>query len=258
MLVKSNGCEIYYVESGTGAPLVLVHGYPLDHSIWEPVLPYLGQGVRAITPDLRGFGRSGTPQGTATIGQMADDLAGLLEALGITQAAIAGHSMGGYVALAFAHAYPQRLTGLALINSQAGADTTEGKQTRIALAERVRTEGPQAVAQAFVPKLSTDARVQASLTEIVMRTPPAGLIAGLQAMAARPDASPWLAEIDVPCLVISGSADQVIPRPVVVGLVNQLKNCRWEEISSAGHMPMMEAPQAVGEAIRQWLIASPG
>src|SRR5574338_1330215 len=115
--VNVNGVELAYGRSGKGAPLLLIHGYPLDHSIWDRVGPLLAESFDVITPDLRGLGESASTEKAYGMEALAGDLAGILDHLGIDKAAVAGHSMGGYVALAFLRAFPARVGGLGLVSS---------------------------------------------------------------------------------------------------------------------------------------------
>ena len=127
---KINNIELAYTRQGKGGPLVLLHGYPLDHHLWDEVVPLLEDTFDLIIPDLRGFGESTTVDTPYTMEDFASDLAGLLDQLGIQRAAIAGHSMGGYVALAFARLYPERVSGLGLVSSQVLADPPDRKEGR--------------------------------------------------------------------------------------------------------------------------------
>ena len=121
--IKVNGIELAYERRGRGTPLVLIHGYPLDHSIWTEVASQLENDFDLILPDVRGFGESTTVDAPYSLTDISSDLAALLDSLGVGSTALAGHSMGGYVALAFAKLFPKRVSGLALISSQAAADT---------------------------------------------------------------------------------------------------------------------------------------
>ena len=125
-----NGIRLTYERRGTGTPMVLLHGFPLDHQIWEDVVPLLADSFELIIPDLRGFGGSSTVDSFYAMEDFAADIAALLDQLEIQKAAIVGHSMGGYVALAFARLYPERVTGLGLISSQVLADAPDRKEGR--------------------------------------------------------------------------------------------------------------------------------
>ncbi|MCI0551523.1 MAG: alpha/beta hydrolase, partial [Anaerolineae bacterium] len=111
--------NLAYTHRGKGTPLVLLHGFPLDSSIWNEVASLLEDSFELIIPDLRGFGESSTMEYPTTMDDYASDIADMLDYFRIQKAAIAGHSMGGYVALAFARLYPERVSGLALVSSQA-------------------------------------------------------------------------------------------------------------------------------------------
>jgi pimeloyl-ACP methyl ester carboxylesterase len=122
--------ELYYEEFGQGVPVILLHGFPLNHTIWMPVVERLQSHVRVITPDLRGHGKSPATDGDYSMRLMAEDIHALMNRLDIPKAVLVGHSMAGYASLAFARAYPGRLAGLAMVASQAEADTPEKRQAR--------------------------------------------------------------------------------------------------------------------------------
>ncbi len=209
--IRVNGISLAYERRGSGMPLVLVHGYPLDHSIWEPVVPLLENDFDIIMPDLRGFGESEGAEGIYGMADLAADIAGMLSALGVWQAAVTGHSMGGYVALAFARAYPQRTLGLGLISSQVLADTPEKKADRYLEAEHVLTNGVREVAEGMSAKLTADAELQARLKALILRQRPEGLAGALRAMADRPDSSTLLLGCSFPVVLVHGLADELIP-----------------------------------------------
>src|SRR5574339_918327 len=136
-----NGIRLAYDRRGKGTPLVLLHGYPLDHRLWDEVAPLLEDQFDLILPDLRGFGGSSTVDTFYTMEDYAADIAGLIDFLGIQKTAIAGHSMGGYVALAFARLYPERLRGFGLVSSQVLPDPPDRKEGRYKSAADVAENG---------------------------------------------------------------------------------------------------------------------
>jgi pimeloyl-ACP methyl ester carboxylesterase len=242
--------ELAYTRQGQGTPLVLIHGYPLDHSIWDETAALLSGTFDLILPDLRGFGASASPADPCTMGDMASDLAELLNKLGIQQAALAGHSMGGYVALAFARAYPLRLRGLGLVSSQVLADKPEGREGRYKTAASVAENGVQVVAEAMTPKLSADAKVQARVRSLIEQQTPAGVIGALKAMAGRPDSSDLLSSLSVPLVLIHGDADVLIPIERAREVQTAVPHARMFALGGVGHMPMLEAPSQVAEALK--------
>jgi 3-oxoadipate enol-lactonase len=232
-------------------PLVLLHGYPLDHSIWKPVVPILDIDFDLILPDLRGFGESDVPTGPYGVADFAADTAALLGALGIWQAGIAGHSMGGYVALAFVRAYPQRTLGLGLVASQVLSDTPEKKAGRYQEANDILDQGVRMVAEGMSVKLTAEPGLQARLKTLILRQRPEGLAEALKAMAERPDSSGLLPGSDFPIVLIHGLADALIPIERARSVKAAVPDAHLTEIPGAGHMPMMEAPQVMAEALKK-------
>ena len=248
--VNVNGIQLAYERRGRGTPLVLVHGFPLDHHLWDEVVPLLEDTFDVILPDLRGFGESTTVDSPYGMDELASDIAGLLEQLGIQKAAIAGHSMGGYVALAFARLYPNRVSGLGLVSSQVLADPPERKEGRYKSAADVSANGIGSVVETMTPKFTTDERLQAYARRSMEHQSPAAYIGALKAMAERADSIPLLAALQVPVVVIHGDADSLIPLDRAREIKAALPQAHLVEISGAGHMPMMEAKEKTAEALR--------
>jgi pimeloyl-ACP methyl ester carboxylesterase len=185
---------------------------------------------------------------------MAADVAALLDHLKVDQAAIAGHSMGGYIALAFARAFPARVQGLGLVASQAGADSPEGRKGRHETAELVRQQGVGVVADSMPARLTSNPALQETLREIVLRQSPLGIIAAQEAMAARVDSTPDLSGYDFPVVVVHGLRDQLIPVERARAIQPLVRHGRLIELEGVGHMPMMEAAQVTADALRTLVI----
>jgi 3-oxoadipate enol-lactonase len=247
--ININSIELAYVCHGNGTPLVLLHGYPLDHHLWDEAVPLLKGAFDLIIPDLRGFGESTTIDTPYTMDDLASDIAGLLDQLGIQKAAIAGHSMGGYVALAFARLYPERMNALALVSSQVLADLPEGKERRYKTAAEVSEKGIGGVVEVMTSKFTSNANWQAFARKTMERQQPAAYIGALKAMAERADSTPLLATIKYPVVVIHGDADLLIPVERAREVKAALPQTRLVEISGAGHMPMCEAPDETAKAL---------
>jgi 3-oxoadipate enol-lactonase len=243
--------NLAYEEHGQGTPVILAHGFPLNRSIWYPILPLLTGKARLILPDLRGHGQSPVPDGIYSMRLMAEDLRALMDRLNIEKAILAGHSMGGYVSLAFARAYPTRLAGLALVSTQAMADSPERRAGRQKMINDVRRKGVKAVAEAMAPALTCQVQMVESVHKMIMLMNPKGVTSSLKGMAQRPNAQEWLSTIKVPTVVIAGVEDRIIPieRPKVM---TQLLGRAWlVEVNGAGHLPMMEQPGTVSDALLQ-------
>jgi pimeloyl-ACP methyl ester carboxylesterase len=248
--ININGIQIAYARKGTGVPLVLVHGYPLDHTIWDEVIPALENDFDIILPDQRGFGSSDVVENQYKILDMAADIAGLLDQLGIEKAAIAGHSMGGYISLSFARAYPEHVLGLGLIASQASADPPERKQGRYEAAAEIMKTGVEPVAESMSAKLTPDEQVQVFVRGLIAKQQPAGLAGALKAMAERDDSTSILSGFNFPVVVVHGEADELIPLQRAQEIKAAVPHATLIELSGVGHMPMMENPGATATALK--------
>jgi pimeloyl-ACP methyl ester carboxylesterase len=248
--VDVNGIQLAYDRRGEGTPLVLVHGFPLDHHLWDEVTPLLEDTFDLILPDLRGFGGSSTVDSFYAMEDYASDIAGLLDQLGIQKAAIVGHSMGGYVALAFARLFPKRVRGLGLVSSQVLADAPERKDGRYKSAAEVAEHGISSVVEAMASKFTADKRLQGFARQSMERQQPAAYISALKAMAERVDSTPLLSAFAFPVVLIHGDADQLIPIDRAREVKAALPQAHLVEISGAGHMPMMEDRQKTAEALK--------
>lgn len=249
--VDVNGIQLAYERRGKGTPLVLLHGYPLDHHLWDQVAPLLEDTFGLILPDLRGFGESSTVDSFYAMEDFAADIAGLLDQLGIQRTAIAGHSMGGYVALAFARLFPQRVRGLGLVSSQAAADSTERKDGRYKSAAEVADKGIGSVVEAMTPKFTADRELQEFARQSMERQPPAAYIGALKAMAERVDSTALLASLTFPVVIIHGDADQLIPLDRAREVKAAAPQAYLVEVRGAGHVPMLEAARETAEALKR-------
>ena len=247
-----------YSEAGQGTPVILLHGFPLSGAIWHGQQQRLSDRYRVITPDLRGHGRSPAPAGVYEMDLLARDVLALLDTLLIKKAVIMGHSMGGYVALAGWKLAPERFVAMGLIASQAGADTEEGRQGRYQLANKAAAEGSSAVAAAMIPKLfapelGVAAPILAQVREIILNTNRAGIIGSLQGLAVRADCTALLREISVPLLILAGEQDQIIPLDKAKAMAAATRTATLTMIEHAGHMPMLEQPEATTTALGTFL-----
>jgi 3-oxoadipate enol-lactonase len=256
---NANGGNLHYTDYGTGTPVVLLHGFPLDSRMWAAQVPALASaGYRVIAPDLRGFGQSESDQ-PFTIESLADDVHALLAGIGVLPVVLAGLSMGGYVALAYAKKYPADLRGLALLDTKAEADTPEGKEGRQKMIDVVRKDGAKAVADQMMPKmLAKDAagqrpQVAQDLRRMMEETDSKAIEHALGAMRDRPDRSGELGAIKVPTLVVVGDSDQITPPQGAEAMAKKIPGAKLETIRGAGHMSPMEQPEQVNRALTAFL-----
>jgi len=259
MRVKIAGGELEFDAKGHGRALLLLHAFPLNRGMWDAQARALERGHQVVRFDCRGFGGSPPGDGLLTMEGIADDAASLLDHLGISQAVVGGCSMGGYAALAFARRHPDRLAGLVLQDTRAGADSEEGRKNRATLAETVRRVGAGAAADAFLPSLlgETTKRenpdLSARLRTIILGTSPRGIVDALAGLAARADSLPALKEIRVPTLVLCGAEDTITPVGEAEALQRGIAGSRLVVIPRAGHLANLEQPEAVNLAFSQFL-----
>ena len=247
--IDINNIELAYSREGNGKPLVLLHGYPLDYHLWDDIIPLLKDTFDLIVPDLRGFGDSTTVDTPYTVDDLASDIAGLLDYLGLQKTAIAGHSMGGYVALAFAKLYPDRVSALGLVSSQMLADPPDRKEGRYKTAAEVAEKGISGVVETMTPKFTSDPHWQAFARKSMEKQQPAAYIGALQAMAERGDSTSLLSSIQYPLVVIHGGADALIPIDRAREVKAAFSNAHLIELKNVGHMPMREAPKETAQGL---------
>jgi 3-oxoadipate enol-lactonase len=250
-------CITYSANSGDRA-LVLLHAFPLSATMWKPQVD--GLECRLILPDLRGFEGTSPFRDAPSIDQMADDTAELLNGLAISEPVVLGGlSMGGYVALAFARRHPERLAGLILADTRAEADTPEAKANRETAIAFAKTHTPAEVIEGMIPRLLSPRtleqrpEVRAEVIEIASRQSSDAIVAALQALRDRPDASPGLANIKVPTLVIVGEDDVLTPPAVAQSLAQRIARATLVTIPGAGHLSNMEQPDKFNDAVRAFL-----
>ncbi|MCP4190514.1 MAG: alpha/beta fold hydrolase [Planctomycetaceae bacterium] len=248
-------------ERGTGQPLLLVHGFPLDHTMWAEQCADLSDDYRVLAPDLRGFGGSDRIDATEYSMQcFADDLAELLDQVGVDEPIVfCGLSMGGYIAWQFWQYHRERLRALILCDTRAAADAPEVARARRYMANHVMSEGTASLGAGMVTKLFAQATLDqqgaqlAQVRQVIANAAPESIAAAQRGMAARPDMTEYLAQIDLPTLLIAGEEDVITTPDEIRAISEQLPGSEFHLIAEAGHMAPTEQPQAVNSVIRQFL-----
>jgi 3-oxoadipate enol-lactonase len=256
-ILSGRQMEIAYDDFGAGEPLVLLHAFPLDRTMWEPQLRGLADGYRVLAFDFPGFGESGAATEGFTIEALADITADFLDAIGITGAVVAiGLSMGGYVALALARQHPHRLRGLILADTKAEPDDEAAKAVRDEMANLVRTQGVAGLMDRLLPKLVSDgARSQLleQVRSIAQRQSVATIVFALLALRDRPDATPGLAHVTVPTLVLVGENDAITPPQTAMALAERILGAVQVTVLGAGHLTNLEAPEEFNNQVRKFV-----
>lgn len=249
---------IYYTDVGLGQPLILIHAFPTDLRLWDPAQNILRKNFRVISLDLWGFGQSSPVDGDAvTMTAYADEVNNLLKELNISKAIIAGESMGGYIALAFLHKYPDKVAGLILSDTQSIADSPETKAKREATAVDVLENGTANFISHFLPKaLSPNAADETKLflQNIVESEPATAIASASRGMALREDTSELLGQTSLPILIITGDQDELINAEQSQHMHLLAKNSRLIVIKNAGHLSSLEQPEQWNNAVAQMFV----
>jgi 3-oxoadipate enol-lactonase len=251
MKVSIGPRQLAYQSVGSGPVLVLLHAFPFDCRMWNQTAAALASHRRVITPDMRGFGLSDLGAGGFSIADLADDIAALLDALDLPAATVGGMSMGGYVALAFAHRHGNRLKSLILADTKAAADSPEARQGREAALSLVQEQGVAAFVEKQIPRLLSASASDGLRAEVraLGSQPTDTIIAAIRALRDRPDRTAELPEIAVPTLVVVGSEDALSPAAEARTMAAAIPNARVAEIPGAGHLSNLENPDAFTAAL---------
>jgi pimeloyl-ACP methyl ester carboxylesterase len=241
-----NGTALHYLDVGKGpSAVVLLHAFPLHGAMWARQVEALSARHRVIVPDYRGLGQSAPAPVPSTMELLAEDVRALLQHLRVERAAVAGLSMGGYLALELWRRAPGLVRGLALCDTKAGADTAEGAAGREAFARSALEQGLGWVADQMTPKLlrpTPDPAVVRAVRHLIGGGTPVGVAAAQRGMALRPDSTPTLGTITVPTLVVVGEQDGLTPPPEADKLVAGVRGATLARIPEAGHLPCLENP----------------
>ncbi len=249
----------YFTDDGSGTPLLLCHAYPLNAAMWEAQRHMLAADCRLITFDLPGFGRGGPVQSETDMRLCAGMCEALLDHLGIDKAVIGGCSMGGYIAMAVLRHHPERVLGMVLANTKAGADTPEGREGRMEQIAAIRAGGLQTMLDGMLPRLlgASTKEVAPEVAELIRKlmsnATPEGCMAMLSAMALREDSQELLATSSVPVCAITGAEDALIPPSEAEHIAALAEDSELHILPNAGHLSNLERPVLFTIAVRHFL-----
>ena len=246
-----------YDEAGTGPAVILVHGHPFNRSMWAPQRAALaGAGYRVIAPDLRGYGASAVTPGTVLMSQLAADVTGLLDRLGVGRAAPVGLSMGGLVAMELARAGPGRWWALGLVATTAEPVTAAERADRRTRADQAERDGIAPLAQDMAARLfgpDVDPAVPGQVMAMMLATDPRGATAALRGRAERPDYRPGLRALDRPVFVGTGDRDRYSTAEITDRLIACLRHPDRVTLPGVGHLPNLEAPDRFNAELTAFL-----
>lgn len=247
-------------EAGAGVPVLLLHGFPHDRTLWAPQLAAPPAGARLIAPDLPGFGESTTAD-APSLDCWADWAMDLCDALAIARVVVGGLSMGGYLAFSIWRRHPQRVLGLVLADSKAGADSDEAKAKRVEMQEVAVTKGAGAISDKMLPGMvgkttrETRPEVVAYLDAMMRRATVGAIHDALDAMRTRQDSFATLPTISVPTLVVCGAEDALTPLKESEAMHAAIPGSQLAVIPGAGHASNVEHPAAFNALLSGFLTA---
>lgn len=257
--ITVNDRSFAFSEYGESGPLlVLVHGFGEDSTVWQELIPALISRCRILCLDLPGFGQ--TPlSGPYQMEELASVVAAILDEKKEERCLLLGHSMGGYVALAFADHFPDRLAGLGLIHSHPFADSEERRAGRQRSIELIQRSGHPAYVRQLIPGLFSPAFASARPDQVEyliqrgLSYPAEAYIAGLQAMLGRPDRSEVLRQGNYPVLFVIGKDDTLIPQDRILDVTYLPDTSAVHRWAGVGHLSMLEAPDLLQTALLEFL-----
>jgi pimeloyl-ACP methyl ester carboxylesterase len=254
----NGGVQLGYDDAGSGDAIVFVHGFPHRRTLWAPQMDALMGRARCVALDLRGFGDS-PAEPPYSVEQYADDVLALCDTLRLGRVVLCGLSMGGYVAFAFWRRHPERVRGLVLMDTKAGADNDVARGKRKDMMALAEEKGSEAIADAMITGMvgkSTREKcpeVVDAVHRMLVSAPVPGIVGALEAMMNRPDSTPTLATISVPTLIMVGEEDTLTPVAESRAMHEAIRDSRLEIIANAGHVSNLERPAAVNHVLSEFL-----
>jgi pimeloyl-ACP methyl ester carboxylesterase len=249
---------MFYTTTGNGEPIVLIHGFGEDSTVWQKQANALQKKYRVILPELPGTGRT-APDKAISMSSMADNIAEILLHEKISSAIVIGHSMGGYITLAFAEKYPQLLKAFGLVHSTAFADTEQKITARKKSMEFISQHGSAAFLSSTTPNLFAPFNrtpMAETISQLVTDTSyilPDALLAFLKAMINRKDKTLILRETKLPVLFIVGKEDQAVPFADTMLQVHLPELSYIHILQRSGHMSMLEETEKCTAALQQFV-----
>lgn len=254
-----NGVSVFLEGDSNEQPILLIHGFPYEHSMWKAQIEEFNKKYFCISYDIRGLGESPPGDGQFTMESFVDDLEMIISELSLDKTVLCGLSMGGYISLRALERMPEKFSAAILCDTRAEADDNEGKLKRASAIKRINTEGLTPYLQDFMVTCFSDhykKNHQENLQNIIQqssRFSPLGVKGCLIAMLSRTDTMGALEKIEIPILLIFGEEDALTPPAAMRAVFQKIKHGEFVEISQAGHMSPIENSLEVNKAIRDFL-----
>ena len=243
------GIAVFTEGNRSAKPLVFIHGFPMDHSMWKPQTDYFSKTCFVVSYDVRGLGRSRAEDGQYTLESYVDDLFAVMDGLKIGKAVVCGLSMGGYIALRGMERQPERFSGLVLCDTRSEADSDEAKVKRAGTVGHLKKTGLAGFAQEFVKSVFSRKTLQTrpdfveAAAGLIRKNSVTGVCGALLALAARTDTTRGLEKISVPTLVLVGQEDKITPPSAAEAMQKKIPGALLRAVPDASHFSNLDNPE---------------
>ncbi len=249
-----------------GKTIIFIHGFPFNKNSWRPQLEALADDVTGVAVDIRGHGLSTMGHGFFSIDVFAKDLKVFIEKLNLDNIVLCGVSMGGYIALRAYELFPEKIVGLILSDTHHRADDNQAKQKRFDSIQAILEHGKRPFSIGFVGNLFSKKSIEQNpemvelIKSSIRRNNTRSICATLLALASRADATPALAKIKVPVLLVRGSEDKITPQEFMEELHQAIPQSQYIEMENCGHLPNLENTEAFNNLMNDFLqkVSMPG
>ena len=259
MKLSISNLAVFATGDEKNTPIIFVHGFPYDHSMWDAQVAVLNKNYHCVTYDIRGLGESDAGDGQYMMEIFVDDLGSIINHLKLKKPVLCGLSMGGYISLRAVERMQEKFRALILCDTKSIADNDEARLKRAEAIKRINGGGFEGFINEFVANCFYDEFISENRKEFETvlnkskKNSPIGVKGCLLAMAARTDTSNTLNKISVPTLIICGSEDKLSSPDVMMAMADKIKDSEFVLVEGAGHMTPIEKPKIVTDAIRNFL-----
>jgi pimeloyl-ACP methyl ester carboxylesterase len=258
--INVNSFDLSYDDFGDGSiPIIFLHGFPFDKSMWEGQLDFLKNSYRVIAYDIRGFGRSTDEETPLSIDLFGEDLILFMNKLNIEKAILCGLSMGGYIALNVMKRFPSHFHALILCDTQCISDTAEGKEKKYKMIDQIESNGVNDFNEDFIENvfhkdsIINKKQLVDELRTVVFSNSKHIITKGFLALTERSETCSSINKINIPTLIICGREDQVTPLIQSEFMNKNIKGSLLQILSDAGHVSNLEQPQAFNKYLGEFL-----
>ena len=259
MKVIANNIKIFESGDNSSLPVLFVHGFPFDHSMWQNQIEELSSDYYCVSYDIRGLGESLPGDGQYTMELFVDDLSFVVDELKLKKPVLCGLSMGGYIALRAVEKMADKFRGVVFCDTKSEADANEGKLKRAEGIKKINEEGLDSFIPDFIKNCFSDqfkennSKEYNKIIERSLSFDPIGVKGCLLAMAGRTDTTPCLSKIKIPVLILCGEKDNLTTTNVMIEMSNKISNSEFYIVPGSGHIISIENPAFVNEKIFNFL-----